>query len=165
MNDTNEKNSNEVVTPAKSNKKGRLILLLLILAVAVGIYWYQQRSLSIDGWGENIDAAMDQAKQEQRPVVVFFVAQTPSPIAEEIKNKVIPKPGNQKALKDGKFIKVIFVVDSGSKDQAANKYNVKVEKLPTLIAFDHFGKEYNRLEGTNAKDEVGFRDKLLKAKE
>jgi thioredoxin-related protein len=163
MNDTNEKDSNEVVTPAKSNKKGRLILLLLILAVAVGIYMYQRRGLSITGWSNDIDAAMDQAKEKQRPVVVFFVAQTPSPIAEEIKNKVIPKKGNQEALKKGKFIKVIFTVDSGLKSEAAKKY--KLTKLPTLIAFDPSGKEYNRLEGPSAKDEVGFRDKLLKRNE
>ncbi len=165
MNDTNEneKKSNEAVTRAKSNKRGRLVLLLLILAVAVGIYMYQRRGLSITGWGDDITAAMKEAKEKQQPVVVFFVGRTPSPIAEEIKNKVIPKPGNQKALKEGKFIKVIVALDSGLKDQTAKKY--KITKLPTLIAFGPSGKEYNRLEGTNAKDEVGFRNKLLKAKE
>ena len=93
-------------------------------------------------------------------MVVFFVGRTPSPIASDIAKKVIPKDGNKKALAEGKFIKVVFSVDSGLQSETAKKY--KLVKLPTLIAFDPSGKEYNRLEGTNAKDEVGFRDKLLK---
>jgi len=162
MNDVNEKDSNEAATPARSTKKVRLILLLVILAVAVGIYMYQRRSLSIDGWGNDIDKAMNQAKEEQCPVVVFFVSRTPSQIAKGIKKKVIPKKGNQDALEKGKFIKVICSVDSDLKSETAKKY--KLVKLPTLIAFNPIGTEYSRLEGTNAKDEVGFRDALLKAK-
>jgi zona occludens toxin (predicted ATPase) len=162
MNDVNEKDSNEAATPARSTKKIRLILLLLILAVAAGIYWYHQRPLSIDGWDADIDAAMKQAKEEQRPVVIFFVGRTPSQIARDITKKVIPKDGNKKALAEGKFIKVIVAIDSGLKCDIAKKY--KLVTLPTLIAFDPTGTEYNRLEGTNAKNEVGFRDKLLKAK-
>ena len=159
----NKQDSNEAVSSKKNNKKAGLILLLLILAVAVGIYMYQQRSLSIDGWDEEINAAMDQAKNKQQPIVVFFVSNTPGPIAREIANKVIPKPGNQNALKEGKFIKVICSVNSDLKSETAQKY--KLVKLPTLVAFDFSGKEYNRLEGANAKDEVGFRAKLLKRAE
>ena len=159
----NEQDSNEAVSSKKNNKKAGLILLLLILAVAVGIYMYQQRSLSINGWDNDIDKARNKAKNEQRPVVVFFVDRIPSPIAREIANKVIPKPGNQKALKEGKFIKVICSVNSDLKSETAQKY--KLVKLPTLVAFDFSGKEYNRLEGANAKDEVGFRAKLLKRAE
>ena len=154
-----EQDSKEAKSSTKNNKKAGLVLLLLILAVAVGIYLYQGRSLSIKGWDNDIDAAMVQAEKEQRPVVVFFVNRTPSPIARDISTKVIPKKGNQKALEEGKFIKVICSVDSGLKSETAQKY--KLVKLPTFIAFDYSGKEYNRLEGTNARNEAGFREKLL----
>ena len=100
MNDMDEKDSTEAITCTRSNKKVGLVLLLLILAAAVGIYLYQQRSLSIDGWRKDIDVAMADAKKEQCPVVVFFVSKPPSQIANDIKTKVIPKPGNRKALKE-----------------------------------------------------------------
>ncbi|MCK5114458.1 MAG: thioredoxin family protein [Phycisphaerae bacterium] len=157
-----EQDSNAAATDKKSTKKVGLILLLVILAAAVGIYMYQQRSMSIDGWSEDLDAAMVQAKQEKRPVVVFFVSNTPGPIARHIKNKVITKPGNKKALQEGKFVKVLVSVDSGLKCEVARKY--KLTDLPTLIAFGPLGNEYNRLEGANAKNEVGFRNEVLKPK-
>ncbi|KKK96407.1 hypothetical protein LCGC14_2663070 [marine sediment metagenome] len=130
--------------------------VILLIVVAVVIFMLQRRGLAIKDWGKDLDAALRQAKAEDRPIVVFFVNRPPSDPAKTIRTR-IQKPGNQQALKDGKFIPVIVELSSSLDSDTARRYEVR--ELPTLMVLTSDGEERNRHEGNIG--EVPFRQKLL----
>ena len=132
--------------------------VLVLAAVAVAIYSFQRRDLRIEGWGNDLPAALAQARAENRMVVVFFASSPPSDTAREIAQRRIPKPDNVQALKDGNFIPVIVSLDENLNSDAATKY--KLTTLPTLLVLRPDGTERNRHEGMIG--EVNFRQDLLR---
>jgi len=133
----------------------RALILALILAM-VGVYLYQRRGLTIRGWGEDLPAALSQAKAENRPLVVMFVNKMQTPTARTLRGH-IAKPGNQKALKEGRYITVIVPLDNSLDSDLALKYKVKI--LPTLLLLGPDGVELNRATGNIG--EVPFRATFL----
>jgi len=151
-------------TADKTSKSSRdrwikIGFVLILIAVAIAIYSFQRRDLHIEGWGNDLNAALAQAKAENRKVVAFFVSSPPSDTAKEIAQRRISKADNQQALKDGNFILVIVTVDSNlDSDPIAQTY--KLTKLPTLMVLLSDGTERNRNEG--GIGEVDFRQQLLR---
>jgi hypothetical protein len=144
----------------KHSSKDRWVkigFLLVILIGVVGVYLLQHRSLSIKDWGDDLPAALREAKATGRMVVVFFVEDPPSETSRRIKDSVIHKPGNRKALKEGNFIRVIVILDNSLKSDVAKQYRIK--ELPTLMVLRPNGTERNRHEGLIG--EVNFRQDLL----
>ena len=145
--------------PARKTGRDRWVkigfIVLLIVAAAV-ILMLQRRGLAIKDWGKDLDAALRQAKAEDRPVVVFFVNRPPSNTATTIR-KHIRQPANQQALKDGKFIPVIVELSSSLDSDIAKRYQVR--ELPTLMVLTSRGKERNRSVGNLG--EVPFREQFL----
>lgn len=153
----------ETGAEAKAAKSSRdrwikIGFVLVLAAVAVAIYSFQRRDLRIEGWGNDLNAALTRAKAENRMVVVFFVSTPPSDTAREIAQRRIPKPDNVQALKDGNFIPVVVSLDNELKSDPAMKY--KLTTLPTLMVLRPDGTERNRHEGMIG--EVNFRQDLLK---
>ncbi len=149
-----EENNSE--SPAKTSRENwikRGFLLALILAMA-GIYIHQQRGTKIEGWKDDLDSALKQAEDEDRPVVVLFVHKSQTAVESDLKGR-IAKPGNQKALKKGKYITVLLNCSVDS--DVAKKYDI--EELPTLLLLEPDGSEYNRAVGDVG--ETPFRQEFL----
>ncbi len=152
-----EENTADPVTKTETKeKRTKTILILLIIAAMVGIYFYQQRGLKIEGWGEDLDAALTQAKAENRPVVVMFANKSQTPTARTLR-KHISQPSNKKALEQGNYITVMVYLDNALDSDLAKKY--KIESLPTLLLLKPDGTEHNRGEGNIG--ETPFRDTFL----
>ena len=140
----------------KRNTRGKLLFLGALLAAAVGIFLLQQRGLSLSGWGSDLDAALQQAQTENRPIVVMFLRNPPSETARQTKT-VIGRPENQKALQDGKFIPVL--VETRLDSDLCKKYSIT--RLPTLMVLLPNGAERNRYEGIDHIGEIPFRQVFL----
>lgn len=153
--------SEENTSTPSSAKDGRKnwikkALLLAIVFAMVAVYFYQRRGLDIRGWGEDLNAALVQAKAENRPLVVLFANKSQTPTARALK-KHINRPGNRKALKQGNYITVIVPLDNALDSELARKY--KIKSLPTLLLLRPDGTEHNRTVGNIG--EVSFRQNFL----
>lgn len=144
---------------SKREKRTKTILILLILAAMVGIYFYQRRELKIEGWGKDLDAALAQAKTENRPVVVLFVNKSQTPTARDLQKR-IRQPGNRKAIQRGNYITVIVSLDNKLDSELAKKY--KIKSLPILLLLKPDGTEHNRAPSNIG--EVPFRQNFLNYK-
>jgi len=88
-----------------------------------------------------MSAALVQAKQEDRKVLVFFAETPPSTTARNMSTTTPQK--NAKHITRGKFIKVLIQV--AKTDDPAKRYNVK--NFPTFLLLDAQGKVLNRRVG------------------
>jgi hypothetical protein len=143
--------------PAAASGRDRLVkigFVVLLIAAVIAVYSMQTRKLDIPGWGDDLTAALDQARAENRMVVALFANKPPSATARDIRDRV-RQPANINAVKQGKFIPVVVTTSAGS--SLATKYKVKT--FPTLIVFLPDGSERNRAEGNVG--EVPFRQKFL----
>ncbi len=145
----------------KKDKKVKRLLLLAILIACAGVYMWQRRGLSIDGWGGDLNAALVTAKAEDQRVVAFFVANPPSRVAQRIASAVISKPDNVAALSKSGFVPVVVEVDRNTKDELSMKYKLSSKGLPTLMILNAEGEEITRREGTAGTSEVAFRAEFL----
>ncbi|MBN1942417.1 MAG: hypothetical protein JW849_03895 [Phycisphaerae bacterium] len=151
--------SEESKTP-KSPSRDRWIkigFVLVLAAAGIAVYCFQRRDLHIEGWGDNLAAALNQARTENRMVVVFFASSPPSDTALTIARRRIPKPDNKEALKAGNFIPVVASLKDALDSDLAKQYKLKT--LPTLMVLRPNGTERNRHEGMIG--EVDFRQNFL----
>jgi hypothetical protein len=118
----------------------------LIVAVVIGtvIYLYLQNDTLLKGWPEDLIAALADAKQTNRRVLVVFVGNPPNADAVQNASFALGKPQNQQALQDGKFARVKVTVNSLNSD-VARQY--KLTHLPTMMILAPDGSELNRREG------------------
>jgi len=152
--------TNVPVSPAKKSKSDRWIkiaFLVLLIAGAAGIYLFQQRALSISGWGSDLAAALAQAQAENRKIVAIFVADPPSQIARTIGGEVVTRPDNRQAVEEGEFLPVVVSLDGGLEHPYAQTY--QLTQLPTLMVIFPDGTERNRFEGRIG--EIEFRSQFL----
>jgi hypothetical protein len=154
-----EQGTPPTVAPRKSTGADRWVKLGF-LVVASGIVFFIWRSLrnpSMPGWGDDLDAALVQARAEKRRIVVFFMNRPPGELDRWNRDSIIRKPGNQQALRNGNFIRVTIQLPSDLQSEPAKRY--KLKKLPTLILLGPDGKELNRREGRLG--ELDFRSGFL----
>jgi hypothetical protein len=144
--------------PQKSSRDRWVKIGFLVAIVLVGVFVYsqQQDALEIKGWGTDLDAALQQAHQEQRPIVAFFVNVPPSKTAEATKNVVLSNPQNQEVMAELRLVRVLV---NDPSDELRQTYNI--QKLPTLLLFDANGKELSRHDGPSHVGEVPFRETFL----
>jgi len=118
----------------------------LVVAVVIGtvIYLYLQNDTLLKGWPEDLSAALADAKQTNRRVLVVFVSNPPNADAVENAKYALGKPQNQQAIQDGKFARVKVTVNSLDSD-LARRYNLN--RLPTMMILAPDGSELNRREG------------------
>jgi hypothetical protein len=118
----------------------------LIVAVVIGtvIYLYLQNDTILKGWPEDLSAALADAKQTNRRVLVFFIGNPPNTEAIWMAGNTLAKPQNQRAIQEGRFARVKVVVDSLDSN-LARRY--KLTRLPTMMILAPDGKELNRREG------------------
>lgn len=102
-------------------------------------------SLLTKNWLNDLDKALSQAKEENRPVLVFFVGETLKDTTRRMLKTTLSKSLNQKAIADGKFIRVHVKLDFALKSEPTKQY--KIQTLPTMVILDSNGKELNRRKG------------------
>ncbi|MFP4105532.1 MAG: thioredoxin family protein [Phycisphaerae bacterium] len=120
---------------------GFAIVTVLVLGLIV---WHQQSGPDL-GWEDDLDAQLAQAREADRPVLVFFSASPPSEAARKLMRVSLRKQMVAQPLKRENYIKVRTVVDRDLTEDLAVKYRLK--ELPTLMVLDPKGKEVGRLEG------------------
>ena len=147
-------------TPAGRDRWIKIGFVLVLIAAGVAVYLFQQRDLNINGWENDLNAALAKGKAENRMIVAFFVDTPPSDIARTIAKRRIPKPDNVQALKEGRFIPVVVSLKEGVNSDLAKTYNIT--RLPTLVVFNSTGTERNRHEGSIG--ETDFRQIFLPGK-
>ncbi len=141
---------------SKQDRWVKIGFLVAIVLVAVFVYSQQQDALEIKDWGTDLDAALRKARQEERPLVAFFIDVPPSKTAETTKNVVLTNPQNQEVLDE---LRVVRVLVNEPSDELRQTYGI--QKLPTLLLLDPTGKELSRHDGPGHVGEVPFRETFL----
>ena len=141
------------------DRKIKLAFLALTTVVVGVIVLWQRNTLGLPGWGENLNAALAQAKAENRPVLAFFVSSPLDDISRMLTKNTIPK--NDKAIQKGRFIKVVVRVSNLAKSEPAQRF--KITTLPTMLVIGPDGVETNRREGNIG--ELEFRTGFLEGGE
>ena len=134
-------NHDQAVDTKRRKDKAKLIFLVLIAAAVLLVYISQQSGAELPDWPGDLSAALVQAKQEDRKVLVFFADTPPSTTARNMSTTTLKK--NARHIARGKFIKVLIQV--AKTDDPAKRYNVK--NLPTFLLLDAQGKVLNRRAG------------------
>lgn len=159
-------NSHPVEPAAKSRADRRIKLVFLAAGVLIALLLYLwNRNPSFPGWSDDLAAALQQARQENRQVVVFFMPDPREEQARFIYDNIITKKGNEDALRagpptgageKGPFLRVVQKHTDLQSD-LARQY--KLKELPTLLLLDSQGREINRREKIVA--ETDFRGGFL----
>ena len=163
MNDTMPDTTAPPPKPPSSPPGQRWVRMgfVVVVIVVAGALWFKHRSVPPPrGWSENLDEALHQAHTEGRKTVVLFVDHPIGYYGRKLIRTTLRKPGNRKALKDGKFVAVMVRLKGKAKKDLMAKY--KLRELPTLLLLDPKGKELNRREKEHTLPEVPFRGKFLK---
>ena len=142
--------------PKKAGGDHRIKIIFLLAAVVgiVAVQFLQRSGQVLPDWDEDLQAALDQASQERRMVLVFFADHPPGEISRWLAGGTIRK--NQEAIEEGNFLPVLVRLSSLD-DTLAGRY--KIQTLPAMLILDHRGRELNRREGKIG--EGPFRDDFL----
>lgn len=129
--------------PKPKGSHAKLVFLAVLILAGGFLWWNQRKDIRLEGWGENLPAARQQAAKEDKKVVVFFSSK--------------PYNGQDKALIENalttdrtkeKLAKApILLVAINTKDNADQAQEFKVKTTPTCILLDRYGKELARKEG------------------
>lgn len=149
--------------PATKGKRDVLVKLAFVVVLAAGgaLIWRLQRRDPKLGWPTDLDAALRQAKKDDRQVIVFLmsVSLPPGGDAEWNIRNTLAKKANRDAISQGGVICVQVRLDATLKSETARKY--RITKLPTMLLLGPDGKERNRREGKIG--ETDFRNGFLDA--
>lgn len=125
----------------------------------------------LKGWSEDLEKALEQAKKENKPVLVEFTGSDWCPPCKMMRKEVFSKSEFVDAAAK-KFILVEIDMPRGDKEVAkknqplVEKY--KVDGFPTVILLDSAGKEFGRFyasEHPNIPDFLKRLDKELEKKD
>jgi thiol-disulfide isomerase/thioredoxin len=134
--------------------RGKLIFLAVIIVAVALVYISQQSGAELPDWPDDLEAALIQAKKEDRKVLVFFAGSPPSTVARTMSTGTLKK--NAKQIKRGKLITVLVQVRKT--EDPAKKYGV--QEYPTFLLLGSDGKELNRRVGFVGQSQfsIGFLD-------
>ena len=161
MSDTNDA-SQTPQEPAGGDRRVKIVFGVVLLIAVVLVYYVQRKpppDLTKD-WPEGLAAALDRAKQEKRPVLVFFTGQSLSQTARRLLETTLRQRANRTAIREGRFIRVRVGLTSSLTSDLVKKY--KIKKLPTMLLLAPDGAERNRRVGFIG--EVPFRNGFLDCK-
>lgn len=141
----------------------KYIFLGIVLIAAAAIYLRQRSGPPAleENWPRTLDAALAQAEQTDRRVLVFFTSEPPSETTRRLVDTTLARPENRRAIQEGNFIRARAILDVSLDSPAAKKYRIR--RLPTMMVLSPEGKELNRREGFIG--EVPFRSGFLDLEE
>ncbi len=128
----------------KSDRWVKIGFIIVAVGIAAAIWLYLQTETFMKGWPEDLNAALADANQTDRRVLVVFISNPPNTDAIRNADIALGKPKNRQAIQDGKFARVKVVVNSLDSD-LARRY--KLTRLPTMMILAPKGNELNRREG------------------
>jgi hypothetical protein len=128
----------------KSDRWVKIGFILVAVLIGTLVWKYLQTETFMKGWPEDLTAALADAKQTDRRVLVVFISNPPNNEAIRNANVALGKPQNRKAIEQGKFARVKVTVNNLDGD-IARQY--KLTHLPTTMILAPDGKELNRREG------------------
>ncbi len=147
--------------PKTGRDKGKIIFALAIAGLLV-LAWKLSRGTppNLD-WPENFPQALQQAKAENRRVLVQVTASTPGENERKMNDQVLSKDENVKAIEEGRFILTKVIVLLTFDDAFSREHQIR--KVPTWLILDSQGNELNRREGYIG--EIAFRKGFLDCQE
>ena len=147
-------NHNQPVETKRRKDRGKLIFLAVIAVAIILVYVSQRSGAELPNWPGDLPAALAQARQEDRKVLVFFAGNPPSTNARRMSTMTLSKNGRQ--IKRRKLITVLIQVKKI--DELVKRYSIK--KFPTFLLLDAQGKELNRRIGFVGHGDfsIGFLD-------
>jgi len=114
---------------------------------------------ALPGWSTDLEAALAQAKSENKPVLVEFTGSDWCPPCIKMRKEVFSKPEFVEAASK-KFILVEIDVPRGDKELAEKNRPIaqeyKIEGYPTVILLDAAGKDFTRFFATAHPTVEGF---------
>jgi len=153
---TRSANPQQSAQAGRSDRWVKIGFLVVAVVIAAVVWKYLQNDTILKSWPEDLGAALADARQTNRRVLVFFISNPPNTDAVRTANDTIAKPQNQKAIQEGNFARVKVTVNSPDSD-LARRY--KLTRLPTMMILAPDGTELNRREGVVG--EVPFRHGFL----
>jgi len=106
-------------------------------------------SPALKGWGTELEAALAQAKTEQRGVLLYFHASWCGP-CQTLQQEVLPTPEFQAAA--APFVLVALDADSPAGEAASARFHVA--SLPSILALSPEGVERDRFSGAPPLPEI-----------
>lgn len=131
-------------------------LLFYRLPVIKGYYYKLTDAVapaSAIAWQTDLDAALAEARRDERKVVVDFTADWCPPCIA-MKHDVWPDPRVARAIRDG-FVPVLIDTDRDGVTSA----RFKVESIPTVVVLDASGAELTRGAPLTAGGMLSFLDR------
>jgi hypothetical protein len=142
-------------TRQRNEKRVKLLFLGVVIIAAVLIYRQQTRPEGPPaGWATDLDQAAEQARQQDKNVLVWLTSGRSSQAVEQMKNITLAKKHNRQAIAEG-FVPVYAVWN----EQLGERFNVDASQLPTMVIVTPAGRELNRRSGYVG--EVPFRQQFL----
>jgi len=145
--------------PGRDRLIKRLFILALLVAAAL-VYFLQLEGPSFPGWDEtDLSAALETAKQKDRPVLVYFISSRPSQIARRMAKTTLAKRDNREAIDSAELIRVL--VETSTDSDLATKYSLS--KLPTMMVLSPEGVQCPTMKDYAGEfiGEVPFRNEFL----
>jgi len=127
-----------------ADRRVKFIFFAVVLVAASIVYYSQRSGPTLPGWGDNLTAALKRGQQDNRPVLVLFYKSLSGDAVWDLK-KHLGRIEADKALADGKFIRVKVKLTSGLDSTLAKTHQIR--KLPTILIIGPDGKERNRRVG------------------
>ncbi|MCJ7544645.1 MAG: hypothetical protein MUP47_08820 [Phycisphaerae bacterium] len=120
------------------------IAFVVILVIASAALWLRQRrDPELIGWGKDLAAALQQAKADNRLILVLF---TDAPMTYDDKHavkNVVTTDRTMSALGKLSYVRVHLNIE----DNTAEAKTYKVESTPTYLLLDSSGRELRRTSG------------------
>jgi len=138
----------------KREHRAKLVFLAVILIVAGAIYWTQTRPPRLNAWQDDLPGALAQAREQNRPVVVFFMEAkaVPGSPTQRMISGCLKMVGVTKPLERYKYIPVAVAMDHSLDSDLARQY--QLDTLPTLLFLTSTGTERERRSGFVGAAEV-----------
>ena len=143
-----EEQQTESPPSAKKSSKDRwvkLAFIVVVLAALIFLALHQRKGPELKGWKKDLPAALREAKETNRPVLVYFTSGPRSHVGEWNVRNTLRKPENRKAIKEGNYIRVEAKLSTSLDSETAKKY--RITDMPTMLLLAPDGKERNRRVG------------------
>jgi thioredoxin-related protein len=117
---------------------------LIVLVIAGAVLWFRQKhDPQLPGWNENLSTALQQAKADNRQILIFFTEAPMSYNDKHAVKNVVTTPRTENALNKLLYLRVHLNIN----DHKAEAGTYKVQSTPTYLLLDSNGRELKRTSG------------------
>ena len=134
---------------------GKIYYSLLLAAVVAGLH-------AGNGWQTDFDAAKQQAKKENKPLLLDFTGSDWCGFCIKLKKAVWDKPEFEEYAKKNLVLVELDFPNKKTQPAQVKKQNeklrqeYKIQGYPTVVVLDAEGKELGRMEGYEGDDAAAY---------